>query len=87
MSRSITTVTQYVCTRLRSNYSTKRRRRRTKIRLLTGPHKNLQPNFLYLQTHERVRTLDQSKANQERIYSSECCVLGRIYIGGEGVKL
>ena len=88
MSRSITTVTQYVCTRLRSNYSTKKkRRRRTKIRLLIGPHKNLQPNFLYLQTHKRFRTLDQSKANQERIYSSECCVLGRIYIGGEGVKL
>ena len=87
MSRSITTVTQYVCTRLRSNYSTKRRRRKTKIWLLTRPHKNLQPNFLYLQTHKRFRTLDQSKANQERIYSSECCVLGRIYIGGEGVKL
>ena len=54
----------------------KKKERKTKIRLLSGPHKKLQTNFLYLQTHKRFRTLDQSKANQERIYSSECCVLG-----------
>ena len=63
-------------------------------RLLSKLHKKLQPNFLYLQTHKRFRTLDQSKAVQERIYSLECCVyvcvwkgVGLIYIGGEGVKL
>ena len=63
------------------------KKKKTLIQLLSKLHKKLQPNFLYLQTHKRFRTLDQSKANQERIYSSECCVLGRIYIGGEGVKL
>ena len=91
--RSITIMTQYVCKRIISDYSTKKKKK-TLIRLLSKLHKKLQPNFLYLQTHKRFRTLDQSKAVQERIYSLECCVyvcvwkgVGWIYIGGEGVKL
>ena len=32
MSRSITTVTQYVCTRLRSNYSTKKKKEEEGLR-------------------------------------------------------
>ena len=71
-----------------------KKKKKTLIRLLSKLHKKLQPNFLYLQTHKRFRTLDQSKAVQERIYSLECCVyvcvwkgVGLIYIGGEGVKL
>ena len=90
---SITIMTQYVCKRLISDYS-KKKKKKTLIRLLSKLHKKLQPNFLYLQTHKRFRTLDQSKAIQERIYSLECCVyvcvwkgVGWIYIGGEGVKL
>ena len=92
--RSITIMTQYVCKRLRSDYSAKKNKKKTLIQLLSKLHKKLQPNFLYLQTHKRFRTLDQSKAVQERIYSLECCVyvyvwkgVGWIYIGGEGVKL